>query len=449
MKLSIGWRVLNWLLAGLTLFLASKGRNPYLIALRGAELPLVLALGALGFCAAICLATKGRLGRVEASLLAASAVLAGGIGLCGEYHFQRQRTQVLTADWATKVLGRHFIVGYSDFDEVSRLAENGLIGGIYLGRKNAHGKSGQQLHAEIDALQRVRANAGLPPLFVAADQEGGRVAHLSPPLEVLPSLSTLVSSGDDLTLEARARAYGARQGRSLSLLGINLNFGPVVDLRPSDGGPRFDTHTLIGKRAISSNPDTVARVALAYGRGLMSEGVRPTLKHFPGLGQVSVDTHHFAGRITRTREELNNSDWKPFRLLANEGSAIMLGHVVVEALDPVYPASLSKSVVQTLFRKEWGFRGLLITDDLNMGAVSSFGVCHAAVAALRAGVDLVLVSYDPDQFYPAMACAAEALRTGQLDSKLLVESLLRIATSRPEVKERRLISAISFRGSKG
>lgn len=429
MRLHIGWRALHWGVAILTLLLAWQGRKPYLIAVRDIELPLAIGLCGITFASAIRLTMRRRFGRTEGILLAAMVLLAAGITGGRETHFQRQRAEVLGADWATKALGRHFIVGYSTFDEVARLSERGLIAGVYIGRKNARGKSLGQLRAEIDALQHGRTRAGLPPLLIAADQEGGRVAHLTPPLQPMPSLSALVESGTDASLEKRAQAYGEIQGRGLASLGINLNFGPVVDLRPGEGGPRFDTHTLIEKRAISSSPDIVTRVARAYGEGLMSQRVLPTLKHFPGLGRVTVDTHHLTGRVHGSKEQLTESDWLPFRRIANDGAAIMLGHVIVDAIDPVNPASLSRSVVQNLIRREWGFDGLLITDDLNMGAVSPFGICNAAVASLGAGVDLVLVSYDPDQYYVAMYCAADALRTGALDQMMLIDSRRRIDTS--------------------
>lgn len=429
MRLHIGWRALYWAVGILTLLIAWQGRKPYLIAVRDIELPLVIGLCGMTFSSAIWLTIRGRFGRIEGIVLAAVVLVAAGITWGRETNFQRQRADVLAADWATKALGHHFIVGYSTFAEVSRLSESGLIAGVYISRKNARGKSLGQLRAEIDALQDGRTRAGLPPLLIAADQEGGSVAHLTPPLEPLPSLRALVESGTDASLEKRAHAYGEIQGRGLASLGINLNFGPVVDLRPGGGGPRFDTHTLIEKRAISSNPDIVTRVARAYGEGLMSQRVLPTLKHFPGLGRVTVDTHHLAGRVNSTKQQLTESDWLPFRRIANEGAAIMLGHVIVDAIDPVNPASLSKSVVQNLIRREWGFDGLLITDDLNMGAVSRFGICNAAVTSLGAGVDLVLVSYDPDQYYVAMFCAADALRTGALDQKILMDSRRRIDTS--------------------
>lgn len=300
---------------------------------------------------------------------------------------------------------------------------------LNLGRGNVRGRTLTAIRAEIDALQDLRRRAGLPLLIVAADQEGGSVAHLTPPLTELPSLAALVEAGTDARLEARVRAYGETQGRGLAALGVNLNLGPVADLRPLDGGPVFDTHTLIRRRAIAADPVLVNRVIGSYGAALMAQGVRPTLKHFPGLGPVMSDTHHFPARLEKPVELLAASDWQPFRGAAQSGAAIMLAHVVLPEIDPALPASLSKAVVQGVLRRGWGYQGLLLTDDLTMGAVYRLGIGNATVAALDAGVDMLLISYDPDQYYRAMHGAADALRRGTLDPAQLAASRRRIAAA--------------------
>lgn len=427
MRLSPTLRVL--LLAGaiLNVALAWQAKNPYLLPLRQFEVPLTIALGVTGIVLARWLVRRRKFGRIEAAALAGLGMSAMLIAVGHEVRFQYQRHQVLVADEAARMLGRHFVVGYSDFDEVATLAARGLIGGVYIGRKNAGARSSEDLKREIGALQAIRRQAGLPPLFVAADQEGGSVAHLSPPLEPLPPLASLVSNDIPTgNLESRARAYGATQGKGLADLGVTLNFGPVVDLLNHDRRPGFDTHTRLEKRAIAGDPAIVTRVARAYGEGLVSQGVRPTLKHFPGLGRVGVDTHHLMGHISAPADELLHADWQPFRGLADSGAAIMVGHVIVADVDPARPASLSPLVIDGLLRKDWGFDGLVVTDDINMGAVYRLGVGKAAVAALAAGADLVLVSYDPDQYFRAMSMAIGAYRRGLLDRPSLRASRLRL-----------------------
>lgn len=414
----------RWMPALLLLYVALHPKSPYLIALRSVETPLLVMLGGLVWWRA-----RGRCGRREGGALLAVLLVVAILAIGNEAIFRRQRAEVLAADAAARTLGQHFIVGYTRYDEVAMLAEHGLIGGIYLGRANVRGRSLPAIRAEIDALQGLRRGAGLPPLVVAADQEGGSVAHMTPPLAILPSLATVVEAGSDATLDARVREYGAAQGQGLAALGVNLNLGPVADLRPLNGGPAFDTHTLIRRRAIAADPVLVNRVIGSYGAALMAQGVRPTLKHFPGLGGVMSDTHHFPARLEKPVARLAASDWQPFRGAVHSGAAIMLAHVVVPEIDPALPASLSKNVVQSVLRSDWNFQGLLLTDDLNMGAVYRLGIGNAAVAALDAGVDMLLISYDPDQYYRAMHDAAEALRRGALDPARLAASRRRIAAA--------------------
>lgn len=418
--------------AALLLLAACDPINPWLFAVRDHVVTLIVGLATALLASTLFARRAGRLGRLEACVLTAVLIAAAALSVVQGVRFAHQREAVLAAPANARAIGHRFMVGYRSFEEVEPLAERGLIGGIYLTRRNVRDRDLATIRAEIDALQVLRARAGLPPLLVAADQEGGPVAHMSPPLTPPPALATLVAeaeasgSGAD-ALALRARAYGEAKGAELAALGINLNFGPVVDLRPDGRGPTLDTHTLISRRAISADPALVATVARAYGDGLHRHDVRATLKHFPGLARVTVDTHHFPARLDTPTATLAAHDWQPFRQAARADGAIMLGHVVVTDLDPAQPASSSPAVVRTLLREEWGYDGLLVTDDLNMGAVYRFGPCRATVAALTAGVDLLLLSYDPDQFYRAMHCAIAEERAGRLDLDENAASARRLA----------------------
>lgn len=418
-----------WAAAAALFAFAIAPRQPWLFAVRDAIVPLTIAAVALLIVVAHRLPAGGWTTRASRRLLPVALAVALLALAAGEHRFQSRRHAVLAGDGAMRQVGAHFMIGFSRFDEVAALARQGLIGGVYLGRDYARGRPAAQIRAEIDALQAQRRAAGLPPLLVAADQEGGRVAHLSPPLSPMPALASLLgaSATNSDALETRARRYGEVQGAALATLGVTLNLGPVVDLRPRGRGPRFDTHTRLGERAISDDPVLVARVAAAYGEGLRESGVRPTFKHFPGLGRSDADTHHFSARIAGSRDELARSDWQPFRRAATEDDAIMLAHATLPAIDAERPASLSRRVVGGLLRGEWAYDGLLMTDDLNMGAVFRRGICKAAVDALAAGVDLLLISYDPDQYYAAIACVAAAAAHGTLTPTALAASRQRIA----------------------
>lgn len=417
-----------WGLSGLLVAIAAHLKHPVLYGLRPVETPALIVLAAAGL---VLLRRRWRRTpadgrRIGLILQAGVLVLALGLTGYGEARFRWQRQQVLAGGPVLERLGRHFIVGFRDFASVRPLAEGGLIGGIYLSRRNLRGTSVDRLRAEIADLQIRRQRAGLPPLIVAADQEGGSVAHLSPLLETMPALASVLA-GPAAGVAARARAYGERQGAALADLGVTMNLAPVVDLKPRRPPSWIDRHTRIGDRAIAADPETVARVAAAYSQGLRAGGVQPTVKHFPGLGGIRGDTHLVQARLDLPLAALQRQ-WLPFRTVAGYGgAAMMLGHVLVPALDPRRPASLSRAVADDLLRRQWGYRGLLLTDDLNMGAVYGEGVDRAATAALDAGVDLILVAYDPDQYYRALHGAARAWRRGAIDAGREVASAERLA----------------------
>jgi beta-N-acetylhexosaminidase len=419
-----------WLLGLLLLVMSANLNDPYLIMLRGfgsAGL-LVACLVVLGV-----LIYRGAPGRgMFGTLLVLLWCLPPLAMAAAKITFEARKQAVLRAEGAeVKDLGQHFITGYTSFANVAPLAEKGLIGGIYISHHNIEGRTAAALKSEIASLQELRRNAGLTPLIVAADQEGGIVSHLSPQLTSLPALSTLV----DLPPDRRARMageFGRTHGRELADLGVTLNFAPVVDLRRSQGRNPFDFNSLISRRAISDDPATVAEIAAAYVGGLEASGVGATVKHFPGMGRVQADTHHFRASLDTSLPELEASDWIPFReVLTRSNAVLMVGHVAVTAIDPARPASHAKGVIDGLIRKKWDFQGLIVTDDLVMGAISQHGVCAAVVEALNAGVDLLLVAYDGMQYYRMFDCALGAFARGGLDSTMLRDSDARLKSRAP------------------
>lgn len=414
--------LVSLLLPLLLLGLACHLKHPLLYGLRHVETPLLLGLSVAGL-----IRRRASPGRLPIALL----IIVIFVTLLGEGEYRLQRAAVLAGGESMQAVGGHFIVGFTDFGELQPLAARGLIGGIYLAKRNLRGRTLTEVAAEVATLQAIRQRAGLPPLIVAGDQEGGPVSHLSPLLEAMPPLASLTGA-DDKTL--RAYRYGSRQGTGLAMMGVNLNFGPVVDLRPAEGDHPHDRLTRIAARAIDANPATVACVAAGYIDGLNERGVRATLKHFPGLGRVRQDTHLRAARLEESPASLA-ADWQPFRQLAgHRGTAIMLGHVTLAAIDPQRAASHSAAVVDGLLRTDWDYDGVLITDDLNMGAVYDLGVGRVAAEALAAGIDLVLVSYDPRQVYRAIYGAAQALERGEIQPPRLRQSKRRLAEFIPSAE---------------
>ncbi len=322
-------------------------------------------------------------------------------------------------------LGRHLVIGYHSPSSVRALVEKKAIAGVFLTDHNVRGRRIDAIRAEIDSWQAIRAAQNLPPLIIAADQEGGAVSRLTPPLARQPGLSRVLAnlkSGADV--KAAVVDYARKQAGELKRIGVNLNFSPVVDLK-IDPQRRSDGETQLRYRALSADPKLVSDAAGWYCETLAAEGIFCTIKHFPGLGRVTRDTHRHAGDIKAPVRELYDADWVPFRSLMSQAHVVtMLAHVRLREVDPVTPASFSRPVIDGLIRTEWRHEGLLITDDLSMGAVtqSADGVGGAAVKALNAGADLLLVSFSDRHLDAVFTALIVAERNGDIDKEKRAQS---------------------------
>lgn len=413
-----------WPIILVELIWAANLKDPHLFPYRQYETISLLIL-AVGTVALILRYGHNNSKRVA---LALSAVVMALI-LINEGIFQYHKAIVLEDRFNTEqVLGGHFLVGYTDLDDLRILVTNGLVGGVFITQRNATAKSTDDLHHEISQLQSLRKTSALPPLIIATDQEGGIISRLSPPLPHQPQLSELITRSANLDIvESEAENYGMQQGKALSNIGVTVNFSPVVDLKSKRPSSDLDINSLINQRAISMNPSITTRVAQAYVRGLEKQGVHATLKHFPGLGRVKEDTHHFSAILDTTISELDTTDWLPFKSITNNSTTlIMLGHVILSDVDSDYPVSFSRKVVQTILRERWRYEGVLITDDLTMSAAYSHGLCDATVKSLNAGVDIILLAYDHEKYFDAMYCAARAYENGEIDKNILKLSRQRI-----------------------
>jgi beta-N-acetylhexosaminidase len=361
--------------------------------------------------------------RSVAVCLAGLASVGLGAAVSTEVAYSNVKSHVLEDDAAANLagIGPHIIIGYQREPELAKLIALRAVAGVFITGRNLRGRSTAKVAAEIKSWQDKRRGLGLPPLLIAADQEGGQVSRLSPPLKLRKSLAaTVVGSASPAQRIERAREYGRAQG-------ADLNF----QLRN-----RSDAHTRIFKRAISADPTIVTAVASAYCEGLATAGITCTLKHFPGLGRVTTDTHIAKARLSTPPAQLETTDLAPFRAMSANGARVMmLSHVHFDAIDPLAPVSRSAKVVDGFLRTTWGYNGALITDDLTMKAAymgmprrGLWSVGDAAVASLNAGSDLVLISYDTDQVYPVLQALADAYGNGTLGRDRLALSDGRIAT---------------------
>ena len=225
--------------------------------------------------------------------------------------------------------------------------------------------------------------------IVTIDQEGGRVSRLRECGAEPPSAKQLAAR-DDLRLIER---HGALTGELLRLFGFNLDLAPVLDL--SFAG---DLDNSLKNRTWGETPEAVTLRAGAFNRTMREQGVLSCAKHFPGYSRAAVDPHHELPVVARTRQELEREEWKPFRALAPEIDAMMIGHANYPALDDSgYPASLSPRIIRGILREEWGYAGAVISDDLDMGAiVGHYGLAESVTRAVEAGNDLLLLCHRPE-----------------------------------------------------
>jgi beta-N-acetylhexosaminidase len=425
------FKSLKLILAIATLFLACIFRTPFAAGVRGWTLGLILCIS-LGIIASELITWKGERATIKlisqflvVAIASSSVFVATGT----EIRFNWIKQSVLNTETTQlENFGQHFVVGYRNFDEVKELVAKRAIGGVFITARNVQNKAKDEIKQEIQTLQAIRQSQGLSPLWIATDQEGGMVSRLSPPLSLLPQLSSLIDSTEVERSKQEVVNYGRTHGSELAEVGVNLNFAPVVDLNKGIINPN-DKFSQIYQRAISTDTTVVTKVASWYCQALAEYSVKCTLKHFPGLGRVEADTHLEDAELQTPVEELVREDWIPFRtLMADTQAFTMLSHAKLVAVDSEHPTSFSKPVVTGILRNDWKYNGILITDDFSMGAVyrSKDGLRNATVKAINAGVDLVLISYDKDLYYEAMNALLKADLRDELDQQALKKSERRL-----------------------
>jgi beta-N-acetylhexosaminidase len=254
--------------------------------------------------------------------------------------------------------------------------------------------------------------------LVAIDHEGGRVLRVGAPFTAFPPMAAVGAIGDaDL-----ARQVGQAMGRELCAVGIDLDFAPVLDVHSNPANP------VIGDRAFSSDPAVVAMMGIALMRGLHDSGVIACGKHFPGHGDTDTDSHLALPIVRRDRIGLEQIELVPFRAAIAAGvPLLMTAHVLYPALDPDRSATLSPIILRDLLRGELGFRGVIVSDDLEMRAISDHrNIGDAAVETLAAGADLLLVCADLAKAETAANAIAQAVMDGKLDVTIVEAAARRV-----------------------
>ncbi|MGK5593946.1 MAG: beta-N-acetylhexosaminidase [Parachlamydiaceae bacterium] len=307
--------------------------------------------------------------------------------------------------------------------EASRLLSEVYVGGFVL-FPWANGLHSKEQTKELTAL--LQSNSATP-LFIAVDQEGGRVKALKDSFVALPSQKVQARNKDQI------RHLTREAGNEMRSIGINTNFSPVVDI---DSNP---LNPIIGDRSFSHLAEEVIACANEAIQGYQEAHLLCCLKHFPGHGDVSIDSHQALPLIDKNLDELNHLELAPFLALHQNVDLIMTGHLLVPKLDPEQPATFSSNILQNLLRKQWGYQGLVISDSLIMGALSqrADNLQEAALLALKAGCDLLCIAgkvnkegrvYEPntDEIVNVHQFLVKAIIEGRISEEQIDQSVQKI-----------------------
>lgn len=286
------------------------------------------------------------------------------------------------------------------------------VGGIVMFGKNI--STPGQITEFINNLQ----NAGNTPLFMAVDEEGGLVARLANnaafDVRKYKSAAAVGESGDTTV----AMDMGATIGTYLRQYGFNMDFAPVADVNSNPN------NTVIGNRAFSSNANIAANMAKAMAEGLKQQQIIPTFKHFLGHGDTAEDSHNGIAVSYKSKQEMEICEWLPYESLTTR-DCVMVGHIATpEITGNLTPASMSYEIVNGILREQLNFDGVVITDSLEMGAITDeYTAAEAAVSAIKAGCDILLC---PDNLQETFEAVIEAVENGTISEERINESVYRI-----------------------
>ncbi|MBI4620307.1 MAG: beta-N-acetylhexosaminidase [Desulfobacterales bacterium] len=336
-------------------------------------------------------------------------------------------------------VGQMFMIGF-DGCKVSKdlrdMVQLYQIGGVILFSRNY--KDPIQLANLCNDLQSLSPDT---PLFISIDQEGGRVSRLKEPFTQFPPAGILgqifekelgeikkegkscteFSYGKYKTVEL-VRNLGRILARELRSVGINMDLAPVLDVNTNPDNP------VIGDRSFGAHPFVVSTLGNAFIKGLQENGVIATGKHFPGHGDTELDSHKQLPVVKHNIKRLEGVELKPFIEAIGRGlEAIMTAHVIYPAWDISMPATLSERILKGLLRKKLGFKGLIISDDMEMGAIAqNYPIGEATVNAINAGVDVILIGNNIKKQKKAIQSTLDAIDEGKLPEARIEESIKRI-----------------------
>lgn len=313
-------------------------------------------------------------------------------------------------------IGQMIITGFngSEYnDDMDRLINEYKVGGVILFARNI-----EDSNQMIDLTRALQENNNNLPLFISIDEEGGRVSRLPDDVEKFPSAFTIGLINDQQT----AYENGKEIGYTLKRLGINLDYAPVLDIYSNEN------NTVIGDRAFSTEESIVSTMGIATMEGIEDADIIPVVKHFPGHGDTEVDSHYGLPIVYKTLEELRNFEFIPFVKAIESGcDVIMVSHIILNEVDSINPASLSKIVISDLLRKDLEFDKVVITDDMSMGAITSImSIEEACIKSIEAGCDILLLGNAYEEIEQVINSIKLKLYNGEISEEQINKSVKRI-----------------------
>jgi beta-N-acetylhexosaminidase len=288
-------------------------------------------------------------------------------------------------------------------------------------------KTANQTVDFTNQLKAMNQSAKNPlPLFVSVDEEGGSVDRLPSPILKMPS-SYAIGKKDDSDFSTHV---GETLGEAVRNLGFNMDYAPVLDV------VKDPATSAIGERSFGMDPNLVSRLGVATMKGIRSQNVIPVVKHFPGYGSVSVDAHEDLPTVEYGRSQLEKTDWLPYEnAIKNDADVIMVTHELVTGLETKYPASMSTTIMTDMLRDQLGFNGVIMTDDMTMGAITKrYDIQTAVVKSVEAGADVVMVAFHKDEQTNAFKALKQAVAKGTISENRIDDSVYRIMELKQKYK---------------
>jgi beta-N-acetylhexosaminidase len=315
-------------------------------------------------------------------------------------------------------IGQMVLVGVEGLtlgDHAKDLIEQYHVGGIIFYKENI--ENAVQALTFVNELKSANANNKLP-LFISVDQEGGRVNRMPDEFAKLPS-NQIIGKVNDASF---SYAVGAVLGMEIKALGFNMDFAPVLDINSNPQNP------IIGDRSFGSNATIVSKLGVQTMRGLQSVNVISVVKHFPGHGDTSVDSHLDLPVVNHSLSRLKQLEWIPFtEAINNQADTVMIAHILLPQIDASHPASFSKTIVTDYLRNELHFAGVVITDDMTMGGiVKNYDLQDASVKSILAGCDIILVAHDYNKAVEVITTMRRNVENGVIAAEAINQSVYRI-----------------------